>query len=135
MLARRLFDERPDMDGVAETVRRIRDVISTSSVPVDCAADSDSLCGSFQAYVVNSRPPIHLCPSFFDRGVDEQANILIHEAAHLVGIGEPEGESYCAVFDCQTSCGGFDVADSWAHYIHCLSGQPAQEPEQITGED
>jgi hypothetical protein len=134
MLARRLFDERPNMDGVAEIVRRIRDVISTSSIQVNCPSGTDSLCGNLRrAYVVGGRPPIHLCPSFFNQSVDDQANTLVHEAAHLVGIGEPEGEMYCGFFDCETSCGGFDTADAWAHYIHCLSGQPPQEPDTVTG--
>ena len=53
---------------------------------------------------------------------------MFHKAAHMAGIGESHGESYCGWFyDCASSCGGFDVADSWGHFVHCAVGQPAQQ--------
>ena len=58
---------------------------------------------------------------------------LIHEAAHLAGIGQPSGESYCVDFDCDSSCGDANSADSWAHFIHCLGGGTADVPMTIQG--
>lgn len=96
---------------------------------------SDRFCRrSWDAYVVGSRPPVHLCPSFFRSGFEQQVRTLVHEAAHLARIGEAEGESYCVTFDCQAGCGaGFEAADSWSHYVHCLSNQRPDQATTITG--
>lgn len=96
---------------------------------------SDRFCRrSWDAYVVGSRPPVHLCPSFFRSGFEQQVRTLVHEAAHLARIGEVEGESYCVTFDCQAGCGsGFEAADSWSHYVHCLSNQTPDQATTITG--
>lgn len=96
---------------------------------------SDRYCRrNWDAYVVGLRPPVHLCPSFFRSGFEQQVRTLVHEAAHMAGIGEVEGESYCMTFDCQSGCGaGFDAADSWSHYVHCLSNQRADQATTITG--
>lgn len=96
---------------------------------------TDRFCRrNWDAYVVDSRPPVHLCPSFFRSGPEQQVRTLVHEAAHLARIGEVEGESYCMTFDCESACGaGFDAADSWSHYVHCLSNQRPDRATTITG--
>ena len=96
---------------------------------------NDQFCRrNWAAYVVGSRPPVHLCPSFFASGPEQQVRTLVHEAAHLARIGEAEGESYCMTFDCEAGCGpGFEAADSWSHYVHCLSNQRPDRATTITG--
>ena len=60
---------------------------------------------------------------------------MIHESAHLARIGSAAlGEGYCVTFDCAAGCpGGFDSADSWAHFVHCLSDQTPDRPDIIEG--
>ena len=128
---RRLFGEDLNMDQVTEIVGAMRSRLGPG-VPVQVGAASDPDCGSRAGYVRGFRPPIVLCPAFFNSSAEEQARTLVHEAAHLSGIGEVAGESYCGVYDCQSSCGGFDVADSWSHLVHCLSGRTPDTPITIT---
>jgi hypothetical protein len=64
---------------------------------------------------------------------------MTHEAAHLVDtrISQPEGEGYCMAFDCDGACPGKTpllVADNWAHFTHCASGQKADEGFVISGD-
>lgn len=81
------------------------------------------------AYVRENHPPIHLCERFFRKPHEEQVRTLIHEAAHASGIGQSGGETYFAVFDCSPSPqNNWDVADAWARYIHCISGQSPDQP-------
>ena len=88
----------------------------------------------FAAYVVGNRPPIHLCSAFFRSSPEQRVRTLVHEAAHLAGIGEVDGESYCVTFDCESGCGpGFEAGDSWSHYVHCLSNQRPNQATTITG--
>ena len=55
--------------------------------------------------------------------------------AHARGIGSADAmEQYFPVFDCE-STGAFESADTWSNYVHCLSGQPPDAPEQITAGD
>jgi hypothetical protein len=121
-------------------MEQIGDVISsmvnflTSGVDVKVAAANDPECGQRAAYVRGLRPPIVLCPTFFSDSAEQRIRTMIHESAHLARIGSGDlGESYCVDFDCKGSCGGFDSADSWAHLVHCLSGQKADQPTSITG--
>jgi len=102
------------------------------------ARHGDPECGNRAAYVVMNQElpkPIILCPAFFSAGWEQQIRTMIHEAAHLEGIGTATfGESYCIYFDCETSCGGHDSANSWAHFVHCLSGQKPDKPPIIQGQ-
>jgi len=78
----------------------------------------------WEAYVTGNRLPIHLCNRFFTQSPEQQTRTLIHEAAHAAGIGEASGESYFILFDCGASTAdNWLVADAWARYIHCVSGQ------------
>lgn len=129
-LARTIFGEDLNMDQVTEIVGNMRSRL-TPGLPVVIAPANDPDCGNRAGYVRGLRPPVVLCPAFFSSSPEEQIRTMVHEAAHIVGIGEPMGESYCGVFDCQTSCGGFYVADSWSHFVHCLSGQTPDEPEVV----
>ena len=75
-----------------------------------------------------------VCPAFFRDTPEQQTRTLLHEAAHLAGIGTADNsETYDVDYDCGTSFGEFEAADSWAHYIHCLSGQTPDVPTTIQG--
>jgi hypothetical protein len=133
-LAQVMFQwDDPNMEQVSEVVSSMVNFL-TSGTTVMVAPANDPDCGNRAAYVRGLRPPIVLCPAFFSDSPEQQIRTMIHEAAHLARIGSAAlGESYCVDFDCQTSCGGFDSADSWAHYVHCLSGQTPDVPITITG--
>jgi hypothetical protein len=123
----------PNMEQVSQVVSSMVNYLS-SRVQTMVAPTNDPECGSRSAYVRGLRPPIVLCPAFFSSTPEQQIRTMIHEAAHLARIGNASlGESYCVDFDCETSCGGFDAADSWAHYVHCLSGQTPDQPVVIQG--
>jgi Lysine-specific metallo-endopeptidase len=131
-LAERMFSwDNPNMEQVAEI---LGSMITRLGPGMQWTAEtvSGGHCQGRAAYVMGHRPPIHLCPAFFASSTEQQVRTLIHESAHLAGIGQPDGESYCAVFDCQTNCGGFESADSWAQYVHCLSHQRPDSPTAIT---
>jgi hypothetical protein len=125
-----LVEADTDFDQVLEITEKIRDRVSSPSLRVVCASSADSNCSVRDAYVVGTEPPIHLCPTYFKTSSPEQRiRGLIHESAHLVGITQgDEPESYCPVFDCEITCGGFYAADAWSHFVHCVSGQPADKP-------
>lgn len=133
-LARVMFNwDNPNMDQVEEIVSSMVSRLINPQVMV--AGRNDPECGNRAAYVRGLRPPIILCPTFFSDTPEQQIRTLIHEAAHLARIGSATlGESYCVIFDCETSCGGFDSADSWAQFVHCLSGQTPDQPTVIQGQ-
>jgi hypothetical protein len=130
-LAQRMFDwENPNMEQVSQVLGDM--VTRLTSPEVRIAGGGDPQCGTRAAYVVGLRPPIVLCPTFFSDTAEQRVRTMIHEAAHLARIGSGTiGESYCVVFDCEGSCGGFDSADGWAHYVHCLSDQPADKQDTV----
>lgn len=132
-LAQMMFERNnPNMEEIGNIVSSMVNFL-TSGIQIMIAPINDTECGFRQAYVRGLRPPIILCPGFFNGSVEERTRTMIHEAAHLAGIGNAGlGESYCGgIFDCAGSCGGFDSADSWAHFVHCLSGQIPDQPEVI----
>jgi hypothetical protein len=131
-LAQRMFDwDNPNMDQVGEI---LGSMITHLSPGMRWTAEpsGEGHCQDRAAYVVGHRPPIHLCPAFFASSQEQRVRTLVHESAHVAGIGQPDGESYCVTFDCQTVCGGFEAADSWSHYVHCLSRQQPDRPTTIT---
>jgi hypothetical protein len=133
-LAQKMFREAdPDMDKVAAIVEKIRDRLLPGGFNAQEAAKGDKDCTGRAGYVRGNKPPMVLCPPFFAGSDEQRVRTLIHEAAHLAGIGEPSGESYCVDFDCDTSCGDANSADSWAHFIHCLGGGTADVPTTIQG--
>ncbi len=133
-LAQLMFNwDNPNMEQIGDVISSMVNFL-TSGVDVKVAAAKDPDCGTRAAYVRGLRPPIVLCPTFFSDSPEQRVRTMIHESAHLARIGSGDlGESYCVDFDCKSSCGGFDSADSWAHFVHCLSGQKADQPTTITG--
>lgn len=133
-LAQTMFRwQNPNIEQIGEVVSSMVNYL-TSRTQVMIAGAGDSECGQRAAYVRGHRPPIVLCPAFFSESPEQRIRTMIHESAHLARIGNADlGESYCVDFDCVTSCGGFDSADSWAHFVHCLSNQAPDKPTTITG--
>lgn len=130
-VARRLFGETISLAQLTEIVAGMRNVL-TPNLRVEIAQPGDAECGSRAGYVVGMRPPVRLCERFFADSAEQQIRTLVHEAAHLARISEAQGESYCTVYDCQTSCGGFNTADSWSHFVHCIStGRPDRAAANI----
>ena len=131
-LARIKFDwADPNMDQIGEVLSGMGGGLV--NVDVKVAGVGDPECGARAGYVRGHRPPIVLCPGFFADPSDNEGRIrtLIHEMAHVKGIGRADvAEQYTPVFDC-TSKGAFESADSWANYVHCLSGQTPDKPEEI----
>jgi hypothetical protein len=132
-LADKLIDPDVDFDQVVEITENIRDRVSSASLRTACSAASDANCAVRSAYVQDLSPPIHICPEFFKSSTPEQRiRTMIHESAHLSRIKEEgDSESYCVMFDCDTNCGGFHAADGWAHFVHCVSGQTPDRPEEV----
>lgn len=134
-LARIMFDwPNPNMEQVTEIVLGMAGSLTNAQIKV--AAPGDPECGNRAGYVRGFRIPIVLCDAFFDSSPEQRIRTMIHESAHLQGIGEASvGEGYCQFFDCQSSCpGGFDSADSWAHYVHCLTEQVPDQPPEVIGD-
>jgi hypothetical protein len=124
--------ENPNMGQVHDILDHMLTALSPG-VAVTRAAPGDALCGSRAGYVVNHRLPIVLCPAFFTSGKEQRIRTMIHESAHVAGIGQPQGEGYCAVFDYSGPCpGGFDSADSWAQFVNAVTDQPPDKPQVIT---
>lgn len=132
-VAQRMFDwEQPNMGQVGDILGTMITHLSPGMKWEASAQDKVCKERKFTAYVVGHRPPIHLCPRFFTSGPEQQIRTLVHESAHLAGIGQSEGESYCVTFDCQGGCGGFEAADSWSHYVHCTSQQRPDKADTYT---
>lgn len=134
-LAQRMFVwDNPNMSQIGDILETMITRLSPAMRWVAEPAKDQFCQRSWNAYVVDSRPPVHLCPSFFRSDFEQRVRTLVHEAAHMARIGEVEGESYCMTFDCQGACGaGFEAADSWSHYVHCLSNQRPDRATTITG--
>lgn len=109
-----------------------------------CGAKSDKHCANRGGYVrrgeeEDGRAVVHLCPGMFkDDAREQRVRTMTHESAHLVDpkISQPEGEGYCILFDCEMSCPGktaYLVADNWAQFTHCASGQKPDDAFEIVG--
>ncbi|WP_164905206.1 eCIS core domain-containing protein [Aequorivita ciconiae] len=120
-----------NLEQIAEILSRMLSIIMGGTINVGPEIDS---CTSWAAYVIGNRVPIHLCSRFFALSEEQQIRTLIHESAHAVGIGQRIGESYFPYYDCTPSTDdNWSVADAWARYINCNSGQTPDRGEQVTG--
>jgi len=129
-LAQILFNwPDPNMSQIGEIIGRMLTALSPGTAIIQAAAGDRHCAGLVPAYVIGNKRPIVLCPRFFSMSPEDQIRTMVHESAHVAGIGQPKGEGYCIEFDCKTACpGDFNAADSWSHYVHCLSGQSADVP-------
>ena len=140
LLAQRIFAwPNPDLAQIAQILSSMVTFLLPGRAQVMIAGSNNPDCSFRAGYVRGMRLPIVLCPAFFEENptLEQQARTMVHESAHLARVGYSSlAESYCIDFDCRTSCGGFDSADSWAHFVNCLSGEPADLPERLpTPED
>lgn len=130
--ARRLVSPRiRNVTAVQDLISNMMTVLSSDRV-IECGPEIDN-CSVWNGYVQGNRVPIHLCDSFFDLDFEGQVRTLIHESAHAAGIGDPGSELYLPIFDCDSNANDYNSADAWAHYVHCLSGQAADQPETVEG--
>lgn len=122
----------PNMEQIAEILSGMGGGLVTVDVKV--AGKGDPECGDRAGYVRGHRAPIVLCPAFFKDPSDNEGRIrtMVHEMAHVKGIGNADGaEQYYPIFDCESK-GSFESADAWSNYVHCLSGQ-TPDKEEIKG--
>jgi len=140
-IAKEIFDvESPPMEEIADVMGTLKSKLGGKGIAFVCAATDDPYCGGRAAYVVDLRPPIHICPGFLERSEEERIRTIVHEAAHLTRfqgdfIGAHRSENYCGLMTCGISCGGYDTADSWSHLALCLAApEEADEPELVEGE-
>lgn len=122
----------PNMDQIGEILRGMGGGLV--SVDIKVAGAGDPECGTRSGYVRGHQPPIVLCPGFFADPKNDEGRIrtLVHEMAHVKGIGSPDGEQYFPIFDCDSK-GAFEAADAWANYVNCLSGQKPDQNVVPTG--
>ena len=136
-LAMSIFnDPNPDMDDIGATLGDMKNRIASPNTPIEHGHFPDPRCGSRSAFVVGNRIPIVLCPRFFGGNDEQRIRTMVHESAHLTGIGDPDGEAYYLQFntlneDPQITQGTprsrnrADFADTWAKYVNAVTGQPA----------
>jgi hypothetical protein len=130
----------PDIVNFEQIVEIVGSILNKLSADdrIQIGPEIDQCTGAmgWNAYVAGNRLPIHLCERFFAPGFsrEQQIRTLIHEAAHASGIGQAAGESYFMYFDCSPSSeDNWAVADAWARYIHCISGQTPDSPPPVIG--
>jgi hypothetical protein len=136
-LAVEIFNNpNPDMDDIGDTLGDMKNRIASPATPIAFAHFPDPRCGNRSAFVVGNRIPIVLCPRFFGGNEEQRIRTMVHESAHLTGIGDPDGEAYYLQFndvneDPQIVQGSprsnnrADFADTWAKYVNSVTGQPA----------
>jgi hypothetical protein len=135
-LARTIFNNlNPDMDDIGDVLGDMKNRIASPNTPFDRAHFPDPRCGGRSGFVVGNRIPIFLCPRFFGGSDEQRIRTIVHEAAHLTGIGDPDGEAYYLLFNRQNedpqivqgtprSLNRADFADTWAKYVNAVTGQP-----------
>jgi len=126
------------MDDIAETLGDMKNRLASPTTPIERAHFPDSRIGVRDAFVAGNRVPIMLCPSFFARTEEQRIRTMIHESAHLTGIGDPDGEAYYFLFNSLNeapsivqgtprSTNRADFADTWAKYVNAVTRQPADK--------
>ena len=124
----------PDMDDIGSGLGDMRNRLVNPAL--DRGHFPDPRVGNRSAFVVGNRVPIFLCPRFFNGGDEGRIRTFVHESAHLIGIGDPNGEAYYLRFNranedpsiivgTPTSTNRADHADTWAKYVNAVTNQPA----------
>jgi hypothetical protein len=135
-LARDIFNNpSPNIDDIADVLGDMKNRLASPNTPIDRAHFPDPRCGLRAAFVAGNRVPIVLCPSFFAGTDEERIRTMVHESAHLTGIGDPNGEAYYLKFNSLNedpsivvgkppSNNRADFADTWAKYVNSVTFQP-----------
>jgi hypothetical protein len=125
----------PDMDDIGDTLGDMKNRIASPNTPFERGHFPDPRCGSRSGFVVGNRIPIFLCPRFFGGSDEQRIRTIVHESAHLTGIGDPDGEAYYLMFNSQNedpqivqgtprSHNRAGFADTWAKYVNAITRQP-----------
>lgn len=141
----KLLDLAFDPAAPAALERNLGRIAGTiESADYQCSTKSDKNCGLRAGYVDRGDDAVivHLCPLYFGDEPSSQANTLVHESAHLLDtrIGDRDdsgAQAYCVLFGCDMRCSDgptvdgkkrpYFIADNWAQFVYCASGQPPQQ--------
>jgi hypothetical protein len=126
----------PDMDDIGDTLGDMKNRIASPTLPIQQAHFPDPRCGNRSAFVVGNRIPVFVCPRFFGGNEEQRIRTMVHESAHLTGVGDPSGEAYYLQFNrvnedpqiiegTPRSTNRADFADTWAKYVNAVTNQPA----------
>jgi hypothetical protein len=140
-LAMSIFNDlNPDMDRIGDTLGDMKNRIASGAGPLVLRAHfPDKDCGFRDGYVQFNQIPISLCPRFFAVSDEERIRTMVHESAHLTGIGDSNGESYYTRYNSKNedpdiilqtggsppSTNRYTIADTWAKYVNAVTDQPA----------
>ena len=145
--ARNIFDQPDldldDLDGdstLGITLGKMKNILANGNLPTVNVPSSDPRSHLREAFVENQRAPVFLCPQFFATTDEQRIRTFVHEAAHMAGIGDPQGEAYYSLYNCQNTppdtvigqqrlIRRVDQADTWSKFVHCVSDQP---PDKAT---
>lgn len=119
-IAQMVFGEEIAFDQLTDVVGSMRHRL-TPNLWIERALPGDPECTGQPTYTIGMREPVRLCPQFFTDSPVQRRRAMVREAAHLVRISDGRGETLCGAYDCTTACGGFNNADAWSHFIHCLN--------------
>jgi hypothetical protein len=140
--AQNIFDQADldlsDLDNdstLGITLGKMKNILANGSLPTVNVPSSDPRSHFREAFVENQRAPVFLCPQFFATTDEQRIRTFVHEAAHMAGIGDPQGEAYYSQYNCQNTppdtiigqqrtIRRVDQADTWSKFVHCVSGQP-----------
>lgn len=138
-VARRLFAENvPSGDAAVEVLGRVAGLLTGGDIWFAGQTCGTEICREkpVPVYVLGKGTlPIHVCPLAFHEPPTLYLRVL-HEAVHWAGIDADPAtkELYCDEgIDCNTACGGSDVADSWMHYLDCLGAAPRVRGDSKSG--
>lgn len=108
------------MEQVTDIIRDMQYRL-TPGLLISLADAADKECADKETFTVNRTPPLNFCPQFFPMGEKEKIDIVLREAARMVKLSDRPSETLCATTECGKSCGGFNNADDWVKFIHCIS--------------
>ncbi len=141
-LARDIFNnQNPDMTDIAQVLGDMRNRLMSRSF--ERAHLPDKRIDGRDGFVAGNRLPIFLCPHFFATSDEQRIRTMVHESAHLTGIGDPDGEAYYLRYNRRNeppnitvgtprSARREDFADTWAKYVNAVTNQPVDPEDGIT---
>jgi len=116
-IADTLFGGTVDLPFAAQTVGDMR--LAPSLPNLFFVSELNPQC-SDKAFTVPIAPRIRLCPTFLELGKRDQADLLLREAAHFVGVSDSKSDMPCAG-DCTTACGDSSNGNAWMRFVRCVS--------------
>ncbi len=121
----RFFGDEPPIGEIRAGIEAIRgQVADLSASPPTVATECHNNCqGNINAFV-RGGDEVTLCPQFFDQDEEQQARILIHEAAHFKDTVDAGDRAYGweRLIDHLSTEEALDNADSYALLVMRLAG-------------